>query len=67
MIKSKYFYLDLIGELKSLDGAQLNMLTDQLVKYEPELANMLSLNIWASCQEADLAKEENANLYPSKV
>ncbi len=67
MIKSKYFFLDLIGELKSLDGGQINILTDQLVKYEPELANRLSLNIWASFQEADLAKEENVNLYPSKI
>ena len=63
MIKSKYFFLDLIGELISLDGGQINVLTDQLVKFEPELAN----NIWASFQEADLAKEEDANLYPSKV
>ncbi len=50
MINTNSLYIDIIGELKTIDN-NISNLADLMVKLEPELADKLLFNLDASFQE----------------
>lgn len=50
MINTNSLYIDIIGELKTIDN-NISNLADLMVKLEPELADKLLFNLAAAFQE----------------
>ena len=54
-MKNLYFFLDLIGDLKSMSISEMATLSDEIAKREPALADKVSFYFSAALQERQIA------------
>ena len=57
-MKNLYFFLDLIGDLKSMSPIELSTLSEEIVKREPALADKVSFYFNVAMQERQTAAQK---------
>jgi hypothetical protein len=56
-MKNLYFFLDLIGDLKSMSPAELTTLSNEIAKREPALADKISFYFGIALQDRQTAAQ----------
>jgi hypothetical protein len=57
-MKNLYFFLDMIGDLKSMSTSEMTILSDEIVKREPALADKICFYFAVAMQERQNAVDK---------